>query len=220
MDEKDNLEQEQNSNSTPSNLPIAVKENKFKTLIEDIKDPMFSWRLREGFRDFTDAVSMSAVGQAFKRMVNSVSSTVSNFANRRKEIAENKRNNDPSKTGISVSTIEPSEIKNSIIMPQAAQKTAKEAPSSIIIAGADTQNKGTIINNSKSAKDVELEAAENGLKLEDIDVDEASISQDAEKTVAAVEDVNKTTATPTIESGEINFGQPVQEKESKDGLEK
>lgn len=222
MDEKDNLNQEQNSNSTPSNLPIAVKENKFKNLIEDIKDPMFSWRLREGFRDFTDSVSMSAVGQAFRRVVVSVTGAVSNFANKIKENAEAKKYNEQSKNGISVSTIETQEIRNSIIMPQAAQKTAKDAPSTIILA--QTQSKGTIIDNAKSAKDVELEAAENGIKLEDMEVDESAVVEDSrenDKSTQAQEPVVNTPP-PQIEAGEINFGQPVQSKETKatDDLEK
>ncbi len=223
MDEKDDLNQEQPSNSTPSNLPIAVKENKFKNLIEDIKDPMFSWRLREGFRDFTDAVSMSAVGQTFKKIVNSVTSAVSNFTNRQKEAAENKRNNDPSKTGITVSTIETqANTKTEVIMPQAAQKTAKEAPSTIIIAGTQTQSRNGIINNSKSAKDVELEAAENGITLEDITVDESAISKESieKDTSTKTEDINRINMTPTIESAEINIGQPVKETKTSDELEK
>lgn len=223
MDEKENLNQQQDSNSTPSNLPIPVKENKFKNLIEDLKDPMFSWRLRESFRDFTDSVSMSAVGQAFRRVAASVTGAVSNFTNKIKEAAENKRNNDPSKSGISVSTIEPQEIKNSIIMPQAPQKEAQGTPSTIIIAQAQTQSRGTIIDNAKSAKDVELEAAENGIKLEDMEVDESAISHEAhEKDTAQVEDINRTNIPPVIDAGEINFGQPAQAKESKtsDDLEK
>lgn len=219
MDEKDSLNQEeQNSSSTPSNLPIAVKENKFKNLIEDIKDPMFSWRLREGFRDFTDAVSMSAVGQAFRRVVVSVTGAVSNFANKIKENAEAKKYNEQSKSGISVSTIETQEVRNSIIMPQAAQKTAKDAPSTIILA--QTQSKGTIIDNAKSAKDVELEAAENGIKLEDMEVDESAVVEETKRNDAHTQVEN--TPPPQIEAGEINFGQPVTTKEDRtdDGFEK
>ncbi len=224
MDEnnnKENLDQEQNS--TPSNLPMPVKENKFKSLIEDLKDPMFSWRLREGFKDFTDSVSMSAVGQAFRKVVLSVTGAVSNFTNKIKENAEAKKYNDPNKTGISISTIETQEIKNSIIMPQAAQKTPKDAPSTIIMAQTQTQSRGGIIDNAKSAKDVELEAAENGLKLEDMDVDETAVleeSQEKDKSTQVQETVINNPP-PQIESGEINFGQPIQEKETKtDDLEK
>lgn len=211
MDEKDNLNQEQDYNSTPSNLPIAVKENKFKNLIEDIKDPMFSWRLRDGFRDFTDAVSMSAVGQAFRRVVTSVTGAFSNFTNKIKEAAENKRNNDPSKSGISVSTIETQEpSKSEVIMPQAAQKTAKEAPSSITIAGIQTPSKGGIIDNAKTAKDVELETAENGLKLEDMDVDETAIVEEKENDKSTqVQEPVANAPLSQIEAGEIAFGQPV-----------
>lgn len=224
MDEKDSLNQEeQNSNSTPSNLPIAVKENKFKNLIEDLKDPMFSWRLREGFKDFTDSVSMSAVGQAFRRVVVSVTGAVSNFTNKIKENAEAKKYNDPNRNGISVSTIETQEVKNSIIMPQAAQKTPKDAPSTIIMAQTQTQSRG-IIDNAKSAKDVELEASENGIKLEEMDVDEAAVTKEAKENDKStqVQETVINTPPPQIESGEINFGQPVTTKEERtdDSFEK
>lgn len=213
MDEKDNLNQEQDFNSTPSNLPIEVKENKLKTFIDDLSDPMISWRIREGFRDFTDSVSMSAVGQAFKRMMNSITSTVSNFANRIKESAENRRNNDPSKTGINVSTIETqAPTKSEVIMPQAAGKVAKEAPSTIILAQSQTKG-DTLINNSKTAEDVRAEAAENGLKLEDIDVDKDAI---IEKEEPQVSDVTQNPVQHQITSGEINIGQPVKTSDTKD----
>lgn len=224
MDEKDDLKQEQSSNSTPSNLPIAVKENKFKNLIEDIKDPMFSWRLREGFRDFTDAVSMSAVGQAFRRVVTSVTGAVSNFTNKIKEASENRKNNDPSKNGISISTIETqAPTKSEVIMPQAAQKTAKEAPSSITIAGVQAPSRSGIIDNAKSAKDVELEAAENGLKLEDMEVDETAIAEEKGNDKSTqLQEPAANAPISQIEAGEIAFGQPVQTKGSKsaDDLEK
>ena len=224
MNEKDNLNQEQDSNSTPSNLPVEVKENKLKNFVEDLKDPMFSWRLRESFRDFTDSISMSAVGQAFRRVINSVTGAVSNFTNKMKESAENRRNNNPSKSGISVSTIETqAPSKSEVIMPQAAQKTAKEAPSNITIIGTPAPSRGGIINNAKSAKDIDLEVAENGIKLEDMEVDESVISQEAhEKDSTQVEDINKNTISPVIDSSEINFGQPVKDKETKttDDIEK
>lgn len=203
MDEKDNLNQEQDFNSTPSNLPIEVKENKLKTFINDLSDPMISWRIREGFRDFTDSVSMSAVGQAFKRMMNSISSTVSNFTNRIKESAENRRNNDPSKTGISVSTIETQAAsKTEVIMPKAPQMTSKSAPS-----------KG-LIDNAKTAEDIRTEAAENGLKLEDLDIDKEAIEEIKESTKTT--DLTQSTTQHQIDAGEINFGQPVATKESKE----
>lgn len=201
MDEKNNLDQEQNS--TPSNLPIEVKENKLKTFINDLSDPMISWRIREGFRDFTDSVSMSAVGQAFKRIVNSVSNAVSNFTNRIKESAENKRNNDPSKTGISVSTIETQAAsKTEVIMPKAPQVTVKVA-----------QAKG-IIDNAKTAEDVRAEVTENGLKLEELDIDKDAIEEIKES--AKTTDLTQSITQHQIDAGEINFGQPVATKESKE----
>lgn len=213
-DENNELNQEQQSDTTPSNLPIAVKENKFKNLIEDLKDPMFSWRLREGFKDFTDSVSMSAVGQAFRRVVISVTGAVSSFTNKIKENAEAKKYNDPNRNGISVSTIETQEIKNSIIMPQAAQKTPKDAPSTIIMAQTQVRTSG-IIDNAKSAKDVAIEAAENGIKLENMDVDKAAIEETKEADTPNKEQETVNTSPSKIESGTINLGQQVQEKESK-----
>lgn len=203
MDEKDNLNQEQDFNSTPSNLPIEVKENKLKTFINDLSDPMISWRIRESFRDFTDSVSMSAVGQAFKRMMNSISSTVSNFTNRIKESAENRRNNDPSKTGINVSTIETQAAsKTEVIMPKAPQIVAKAA-----------QAKG-IIDNAKTAEDVRAEAAENGLKLEELDIDKDAIEEIKESTKTT--DLTQYTTQHQIDAGEINVGQPVKTSDTKD----
>ena len=69
----------------------------------------------------------------------------------------------------------------------------------------------------------EAKVAENGIKLEDMEVDESVISQEAhEKDSTQVEDINKNTISPVIDSGEINFGQPVQDKETKttDDIEK
>lgn len=203
MDEKDNLNQEQDFNSTPSNLPIEVKENKLKTFINDLSDPMISWRIREGFRDFTDSVSMSAVGQAFKRMMNSISSTVSNFTNRIKESAENRRNNDPNKTGINVSTIETqAPTKSEVIMPKAPQIVTKAA-----------QAKG-IIDNAKTAEDVRAEASENGLKLEELDIDKDAIEEIKESTKTT--DLTQYTTQHQIDAGEINVGQPVKTSDTKD----
>lgn len=196
MNENDNLEQEEDSKSTSSNLPIEVKENKFKSLIEDLKDPMLSWRLKEGLRDFADAVSMSAVSQAFKRAFNSATNAISNFTNRMKESAENKRNNDPTKMGLNVSTIDvQNEQPKSVIMPK--------APNTIIMAQAQVKA-DSLVDHAKSAEDVELEAAENGIKLETLD------------SSATIEETKKNEEMQTsIESGEININQPA--KEEKEG---
>lgn len=199
MNENDNLEQEQDSKSASSNLPIPVKENKFKSLIEDLKDPMLAWRLREEFRDFTDAVSMSAVSQAFKRAFNSATNAISNFTNRIKESAENKRNNDPSKMGLNVSTIDvQNEQPKSVIMPK--------APNTIIMAQAQVKT-DSLVDHAKSAKDVELEATESGIKLESLDIDESAITQDTKKKDEMPEN--------TISAGEIITNQPA--KEEKEG---
>lgn len=196
MNENDNLEQEEDSKSTSSNLPIEVKENKFKSLIEDLKDPMLSWRLKEGLRDFADAVSMSAVSQAFKRAFNSATNAISNFTNRMKESAENKRNNDPTKMGLNVSTIDvQNEQPKSVIMPK--------APNTIIMAQAQVKA-DSLVDHAKSAEDVEFEAAENGIKLETLD-SSATIEETKKK-----EDIQV-----SIESGEININQPA--KEEKEG---
>lgn len=196
MNENDNLEQEEESKSASSNLPIEVKENKFKSLIEDLKDPMLSWRLKEGLRDFADAVSMSAVSQAFKRAFNSATNAISNFTNRIKESAENKRNNDPTKMGINVSTIDvQNEQPKSVIMPK--------APNTIIMAQAQVKA-DSLVDHAKSAEDVELEASENGIKLETLD-SSATIEETQKK-----EDMQT-----SMEGGEININQPA--KEEKEG---
>lgn len=198
MNEKDDLNQEQDSSSASSNLPIEVKENKFKSLVEDLKDPMFFWNLHEGFKDFTDAVSMSGFAQGLKRAFNSVKNSVSNFTNKMKESAENKRNNDPSTMGLNVSTIEvQNKQPESVIIPTVTN--------TIVMAEAEVKS-DSLVDHAKSAKDVELEATEEGIKLESLDIDEAAIAQDTKK---------KDDMQTTISAGEIVTNQPA--KEEKEG---
>lgn len=199
MNENDNVNQEQDAKSTSSNLPIEVKENKFKSLVEDLKDPMFFWNLRESFRDFTDAVSMSGFAQGLKRAFNSVKSSVSNFTNRMKESAENKRNNDPSKMGLNVSTIEvQNDQPKAVIMPK--------APNTIIMAQAQVKA-DSLVDHAKSAEDVALEAEAQGIRLEEIDIDENTVNKDAQ---------SKEVVQPAISAGEISVGQPAKDKEVDD----
>lgn len=222
MSEKDDLDkslnQENSFDSNASNLPIKFKENKLKSLVEDLTDPMLSWRLKESFRDFTDSISMSGFGRTIKSAFNSVTGAISNFTNKIKENAEIKKYNDPSKTGINETTIETQEssLKNSIIMPQAPQQTAKKDPSTIIIAQAQTQplqSKG-IINNAKTAEDINLETTENSLKLEEMEIDKDAISKESAENVNEdqKETANKT-VTSQIEIADINLGD--QNKEDK-----
>lgn len=198
MNENDKLEQEHDSKSKSQTSLVPVEPNKFKSLIEDFKDPMFFWNLSESFKDFTDAVSMSAVAQAFKSAFNSATNAISNFTNRIKESIENKKNNDPSKMGINVSTIEvQNEQPKSVIMPK--------APNTIIMAQAQVKS-DSLVDHAKSAKDVELEAAESGIKLETLD-SSATIEEETMKKDEMQEN--------TISAGEIVTNQPA--KEEKEG---
>lgn len=195
MNENDKLEQEHDSKSTSQTSLVPVEPNKFKSLIEDFKDPMFFWNLSQSFKDFTDAVSMSAVAQAFKSAFNSATNAISNFTNRIKESIENKRNNDPSKMGINVSTIE---VQNKPISDIITPTTK----------GQVQEKSASIIDNAKSAEDIRLEAtekaAENGVKLDTLD--SSAIIEEKKK-----DEIQEN----TISAGEIVTNQPA--KEEKEG---
>lgn len=223
------LDENENSESMPENTTIDVKpslgdrlSNFFSKLTQKRLGPgdnkiqytnksFSSWERSQAISDF-----FSTVGETAQRVFSPLTGAISNIANRIKESAENKKYNDPSKSGINVSTIETQNQKPiDVIMPRTASNhlqdtvvNAKDQTTPIV------EPKG-IIDNAKSAKDISLEAESNGLTIEEIKIDETRVTKDKQEEV-----VQPAPLANQISTGKINVGQPNKDEKTTDDFEK
>lgn len=239
LDEQENLES-MSENTTFETKPTLGEKisnffNKFtqkrlgpgNNRIQYTNKSFDSWERSAAISDF-----FSTVGEKAQKVFAPVTNAITGLANKIKESAEAKKYNDPTKDGISVSTIEtrsnqptnvimpsaPGKIPNTIVMAQATVQSLTNDDVSDATASASPRPATAKSNDAPETIIGKVNPAPaNSLVVEDIEVDEVDLVRDEEP----IQDAPEPTPQPnSVSIGTIGVEQTTSDKNKDDDFEK